>query len=240
MHFHCHESFLSVSGDASASGPVSMSTQVELTTADAGNSLFVPQIAVPGVSIGLDKNKFSIHLNCHNCPGFIEDALESLIKKFALDAGRKAAEKALPGEITSNVNPKLASSYPKSEPVANYDMSFSTALTGPAVVKSDHLELPLDGVAYRTSTGYARSGSPGTLPGMNAGLAEGVQLGVSSFVLNSAFAVAKTIGIPIETNFHNYTIRGQLDQSSTSQVQFESGMVKFTGGLDLSVFALNS
>ena len=240
MHFHCHESFLSVSGDASADGPISLTTTLDLTTADAGNSLFVPQIAVPSMNIGIDKHSFNIHISCHNCPGFVEDAIESLIKDYALPDGVKEAEKSLPGEIQSQVNPVLASSYPKSEAVANYDMSISTALTGKPVVKSDHIELPIDGVAYKTSAGYSRTGTPGTLPGVSSDLSELLQLELSSFVLNSAFDVAKEIGIPLNFNFRNYTIKGMLDKTYDTNVNFESGMIKFSGATDLSIFKLGS
>lgn len=240
MHFHCHESFLSVSGDASASGPISLTTTLDLTTADAGNSLFVPQIAVPGMDIGIDKHSFNIHISCHNCPGFVEDAIESLIKDYALPEGVKAAEKSLPGEIQSQVNPVLSANYPKTEPIPNYDMSISTALTGKPVVKSDHIELPLDGVAFKTSTGYARTGTPGTLPGISKDLSELLQLELSSFVLNSAFDVAKDIGIPLNINFKDYTIRGVLDKKYDTSVAFESGMIKFSGATDLDVYHLNT
>lgn len=240
MHFHCHESFLSVSGDASASGPISLTTSLDLTTADAGNSLFVPQIAVPSMNIDINKDSFSIHVSCHNCPGFVEDAIESLIKDYALPSGVSAAESALPGEIQSQVNPVLASSYPKSEAIQNYDMSISTALTGAPVVKSDHIEVPIDGVAFKTSSGYARTGTPGTLPGVSKDLSELLQLELSSFVLNSAFDVAKETGIPLDFNFSSYTIKGVLDKSYDTNVNFESGMIKFTGAADLNIFKLDS
>ncbi len=119
-------------------------------------------------------------------------------------------------------------------------MSISTALTAVPVVKSDHIEVPLDGVAFRTSSGYSRTGTPGTLPGVSQSLSEGVQLEVSSFMLNSAFNVAKEIGIPVDVNFYGYSLRGQLDQSQTSSVEFESGLVKFIGGADLTVFKVDS
>ncbi len=107
MHFHCHESFLSVSGDASASGPVNLSVDIALSTLGIGNELYLPQINVPSLNLDINKHSFNIDINCHNCPGFVEDALQSLIKDFALPAGAHAAQGALPAQIKNAVNPAL-------------------------------------------------------------------------------------------------------------------------------------
>lgn len=184
VNWQYKKSIVSVSGDATITGPVSPLTLNLGFTTKAEGSYFIPQVAVNAFNANFNKGSFNLDFHCSHCPGEVEKWISDALKDQLIDSVSSAINSQVPSQLNSVGNQVLDKSYPRSMTIFN-NIDIATALSSTILVQSDHLELPLDSTVFLHEEGYNRPGDAPEIPTYNPSDPGEVQMFMSSYLLST-------------------------------------------------------
>ena len=165
-NFKYKKSIVKLKGSIELSGKITaIKLNIGSDKLEDGN-FYIPQINMDYFDLDMSKSEFKLKLKCKGCPGKVEELISKYAKDPLVKAIRKELNKELPKKLVSVGNSLLKESYPRTTQLYK-NLDIATAMTGSIEIKSDHIQIPLDGTIFSHEKGYHRSGSAPDIPVYN-------------------------------------------------------------------------
>ena len=211
---------------------------------DPGHSLKHPRIQASLVKLDVPPAFLDIALSLDYIPNFLSDFIVSFIKGMLLDQIEIFLVQFLRTEGSAQLNDIIKDNYPAEVPIYGDDLVMGILMTQMIRVKSNRLEICVDGLAYLKSVTPRARGAPSAIA-FSQDDAEGVVLGMAqeavSSVMEAFFSQLYENHFVIESD----SVRGEFktNVNSGSFVISESGMalkgVLFSGHVEYSSYKLD-